>query len=330
VYIADTYNHRIRRMGTDGTITTVAGTGTDGFSGDGGPAAGGRLAFPFGVAVDGAGNVYIADTDNHRIRRVDADGTITTVVGTGTYGYGGDGGPATAAQLAYPFGVAVDGAGVLYIADFDNFRIRKVGTDGVITTVAGNGTNGFGGDGGPGTTAQIAAPHGLAVDEGGNVYIADRSNNRIRKLDAAGIITTVAGTGTAGFAGDGGPATAARLASPQGVAVDDAGNLYITDRDNARIRRVDAGGTITTIAGTGIPGYGGDGGLAVAAQLKAPFGAAVDAAGTVFVADTDNHRVRRIAADGTITTAAGTGFRGFTGEGGPATVAQLLGPRTSS
>ena len=327
IYIADTNNHRIRSVDTSGTITTIAGDGTRGFGGDGGPASAAQLRFPSGVALDGAGNIYIADTDNHRIRRVDTSGTITTIAGDGTFGFGGDGGPASAARLNSPDGVAVDGAGNIYIADHGNNRIRRVDTSGTITTVAGDGTSGFGGDGGPATTAQLNFPRGVALDGAGNVYIADTDNHRIRRVDTSGTITTIAGDGTFGFGGDGGPATTAQLNFPRGVALDGAGNVYIADTDNHRIRRVDTSGTITTIAGDGTRGFGGDGGPASAAQLNSPRGVALDGAGNVYIADTDNHRIRRVDTSGTITTIAGDGTFGFGGDGGPASAAQLNSPR---
>ena len=214
-------------------IDTVAG-----FSGDGGPAEQARLWNPSGVAVDGSGNLFIADQDNQRIRRVDRTGTITTVAGTGRRGFSGDGGPAEQAQLAFPSGVAVDGVGNLFIADRFNQRIRKVDRTGTITTVAGTGEEGFSGDGGPAEQARLASPFGVAVDGAGNLFIADFGNHRIRRVDRAGTITTVAGTGERGFSGDGGPAEQAQLASPFGVAVDGAGNLFIADTDNDRIRKL--------------------------------------------------------------------------------------------
>ncbi|MBH0186023.1 MAG: hypothetical protein HP477_11600 [Nitrospira sp.] len=307
------------------TINTVAGRG-QGFSGDGGPATVARLRAPHGVAIDTVGNLWIADTGNYRIRKIDAAGVITTVAGTGVQGFSGDGGPATAAELNDPTGVAVDTVGNLWIADSLNHRIRKVDAAGVITTVAGTGGAGFSGDGGPATAAELNDPHGVAVDTAGNLWITDLKNHRIRKVDAAGVITTVAGTGVAGFSGDGGPATAAQLHAPHGVAVDTAGNLWIAERDNYRIRKVDAAGVITTVAGTGVQGFSGDGGPATAAQLVSPNGVAVDTAGNLWIADYDSHRIRKVDAAGVITTVAGTGVLGFSGDGGPATAAWLLAP----
>ena len=299
LYIADASNHRIRKVDSIGTITTIAGTGERGFGGDGGPATQAQLDDPTGVAVDGAGNLYIADWSNARIRKVDGTGTITTIAGTGERGFGGDGGPAIQAQLDAPSGVAVDEAGNLYIADWSNARIRKVDGTGTITTIVGTGERGFGGDGGPATQARLNYPYGVAVDGAGNLYIADLANHRIRKVDSTGTITTFAGTGERGFGGDGGPATQAQLDDPTGVAVDGAGNLYIADQYNHRIRRVDSTGTITTIAGTGERGFSGDGGPATQAQLDDPTGVAVDGAGNLYIADASNHRIRLLTPTAT-------------------------------
>ncbi len=327
LFIADTGNNRIRKVDAAGVITTVAGDGTDDFGGDGGPAAAAQLRSPEGVAVDGAGNLYIADTFNYRIRKVDAAGVIATVAGDGPEGFVGDGGAATAARLLFPEGVAADGAGNLFIADRRNNRIRKVDAAGVVATAAGDGTRGFGGDGGPATAAQLFFPTGVAADGAGNLFIADTSNHRIRKVDAAGVITTAAGDGTYGFGGDAGPATAAQLRSPRGVAVDGAGNLFIADTSNHRIRKVDAAGVITTVAGNGTRSFGGDAGPATAARLRSPGGVAADGAGNLFIADTGNNRIRKVDAAGVITTVAGDGMRGFGGDGGPAIAARLFFPR---
>ena len=307
-------------------ILTAAGNGTSGFSGDNGTAAAASLSDPFGVAADTVGNLYIADTSNHRVRRIDTSGIITTVAGNGAEGFSGDGGPATDATLNTPIGVAVDRAGNLYIADAFNNRIRKVNVTGVITTVAGNGDARFSGDHAAATNASLGAPFGVAVDAVGNLYIADTSNHRIRKVDTSGMITTVAGNGTEGFSGDGGPARQARLNFPTGVTVDRAGKLFITDQSNNRIREVSTAGVITTVAGNGDAGFSGDHAAATRASLNQPVGTAVDAADALYIADTSNHRIRKVSADGMVTTVAGDGIGGFSGDGSAATKASLNSP----
>ena len=310
----------------NGIIATVAGNGTNGYSGDGGAATHAELNYPFGVAVDATGNLSIADYANYRIRKVGANGIITTVAGNGTYSYSGDGGAATAAELSFPFGVAVDATGNLFIADTENQRIRKVGANGIITTAAGNGYGGYSGDGGAATSAELQEPWGVAVDASGNLFIADQSNNRIRKVDTNGIITTVAGNGTGGYSGDGGAATDAELDWPYGVAVDATGNLFIADHFNNRIRKVDTNGIITTVAGNGTPGYLGDGGAATNAELSHPSGVAVDATGNLFIADYLNNRIRKVGTNGIITTVAGNGTAAYSGDGGAAANAELWQP----
>ncbi len=308
-------------------ISTIAGNGTQGYSGDGGPATSAELTASQ-VALDASGNVYFAD--DNQIRKITAGtGIITTIAGNGTTGYSGDGGPATSAALFEPAGVAVDDSGNVYIADYENQRIRKVtASTGIITTIAGTGTAGYSGDGGATTSAALNGPLGVAVDASGNVYIADYSNQRIRKVTAgAGIITTIAGTGTAGYSGDGSAATLAELYGPTGVAVDALGNIYIIDLYD-RIRKVTVStGIITTIAGTGTGGYSGDGGPATSAEFYDPSGVAVDASGNVYFADDSNRVIRKITAStGVITTIAGTGTWGYSGDGGPATSAELKFP----
>ena len=289
---------------------TFAGTtrrsryGGDGdpVTGDGGPATDARLGNARGVAVDGEGTVYVADSINHRIRRIDPQGVITTFAGTGNVGYGGDGGPATEAWLNYPVGLALDGAGNVFVADSRNHRIRRIDPQGVITTFAGTGNVGYGGDGGPATEAWLNYPSGLAMDGVGNIFVADYSNHAIRRIDSQGVITTFAGTGKRGYAGDGRAATTALLAFPQQVVADGEGNVYVADSGNDRIRRIDTQGMISTFAGTGTAGSGGDGGLATEAQLQSPTGLTVDGEGNVYVADSGNDRIRRIDTQGLITT----------------------------
>ncbi|AZQ74950.1 hypothetical protein EKH77_30605 [Streptomyces luteoverticillatus] len=296
VYIADRHNHRVRKVTTDGKVSTYAGTGAGTFGGDGGLATAAQLQYPTGVAVDSTGTVYIADQHNHRIRKVTADGKISTYAGTGAGTFGGDGGPATAAYLKYPAGLAVDSTGSLYIADQHNHRVRKVTTDGKISTYAGTGAGTFGGDDGPATAAHLQYPFGVAVDSAGSLYIADTNNHRVRKVTTDGKISTYAGTGAGTFGGDDGPATAAHLQYPAAVAVDSTGSLYIADQTNHRVRKVTADGKISTYAGTGAGTFGGDGGPATAAQLKTPLGLAVDCVDTLYIADHANNRVRKVAS----------------------------------
>ena len=303
-------------------ITTVAGNGTAGYSGDGGAATAASLKIPAAVAVDGSGNVYVADAFNSRIRKVSAAGIISTIAGTGIAGFSGDGGAATSANLYFPAGIAVDDSGNVYIADRGNAVIRKVSAAGIITTIAGQG---FGGDGGLATAAWLSRPHGLAIDGSGNIYIADDIDNRIRKISTSGIITTVAGIGSAGYSGDGSEATAAELNGPTGVTLDLGGNLYIADSWNYCIRKVSTSGIITTIAGTGISGYSGDGSAATMAQFTRPYGVAVDFSGNLYVADSGVASIRKIDLSGTITSFAGNGSRGYSGDGGAATAAQIIG-----
>ncbi|MGA1839033.1 MAG: MopE-related protein [bacterium] len=282
---------------------------------------------PNGIAADAEGNLYIADSNNQRIVRVDPTGVVSIIAGTGTIGYSGDGGPATQASIFYPWGIAVDRAGNIYFSDYGNHSIRRINPAGIITTIAGTGTAGYSGDGGLATQASFNSPTGISVDAAGNVYIADRENDRVRRIDPAGIITTYAGNGIRGYSGDGGPATQASLNRPFNAETDAAGNLYISDRDNSCIRRVDTStGIITTIAGTGIRGYSGDGGPATQACLRNPCGVEVDGS-YIYIADFSNNRIRRVDPNGIITTIAGTGTRGYSGDGGPPTEADLDWPR---
>jgi hypothetical protein len=295
LYLADAQNHVVREISKSGQISTIAGTGIEGYGGDGAAATAALLDTPTGVALDASGNVFIADSHNHRIRKV-SGGTITTIAGTGAPGFSGDGSAATAAQLSLPSAVAVDSSGNVYVADTNNQRIRKI-TGTTITTIAGNGEELYAGDGAAATAAVLDLPTGVAVDATGNVYIADRHNQRIRMVSPAGTISTVAGSGAAnfsgGFTGDGAPATAAMLAKPSGVSVDSTGNIYIADTDNHRIRQV-SGGTLVTVAGGSQQGFGGDDGAAISAILNSPRAVASDTSGNLTIADTLNQRLRTV------------------------------------
>lgn len=323
LYIADTGHYRVREVTLSGTISTVAGTGTQTDSANGTNAAETPLDSVGSVALDGAGNLYIAGGSDNLVRKLSANGVISVVAGGGS-AMPGDGGAATDAELNFPLGVAVDNAGNLYIADNANCRIRKVSPNGTITTVAGNGTNGYSGDGGPATLAQIGQPNGVAVDLNGNIYIVDGAHSRIRKVSGDGIITTVAGNGTEGFSGDGGPAVAAQLDYPISVAVDSVGNLFISE--GLRIREVSTQGIITTVVGNGIQGFSGDGGPAIGAELNFASTVAPDIAGNLFIADAANQRIRTVSSAGIINTVAGTGTSGYSGDGGLATNAQFNMP----
>jgi len=306
-----------------GIINTVAGDGTFGFGGDGGSALMAVLNTPTGLALNN-GSLYISDTNNQRVRQV-ASGSIATVAGNGTPGYLGDSGPALSARLSSPTGLAFDPAGNLYIADSKNNNVRSVNPSEVITTFAGIGTCGFGAEGDPAALTPLCGPQSAVVDLAGNTYIADTQNNRVIMVDSAGNIQIVAGNGTAGDAGAGNSAWG-ELYEPQGVALDSAGNLYIADTQNHRIRMLAPGGAISTIAGTGNAGFSGDGGAAAAAELNAPSQVAVDTSGNVYIADTLNHRVRLVTTDGNIATIAGTGDAAYNGDDGPAVQVALSAP----
>jgi sugar lactone lactonase YvrE len=337
LYIADSANNAIRKITTDGIIHTIAGLGplAPGFSGDTGPATAANLNGPLDVTLDSSSNVYIADTNNANVRKITSDGNIFTIAGstsiksnviTIAFGYSGDGGAATSAELAGPAGVAIDSTGLLYIATYADNRIRQVGKNGNISTFAGNSGYGYAGDGGPAINSQLAAPRGICVDSSGNVYLADRWNNRVRKI-ASGTISTIAGNGVANFGGDNGTAISAQMSAPAGVAVDKAGNMYISDFLNNRVRMVLPTGIITTFAGNGLSGFSGDGGAATSAQLSQPAGLALDSAGNLYIADSNNSVVRKVTPAGIISTVAGTGgVLGFSGDGGPATQAKFMAP----
>lgn len=383
--------HSVFRVDNSGTLTRVAGNGESGYSGDGGAAMAAQLQFPSGIAIDLAGDVYVADTAANVVRVISPAGMISTYAGQGTAGYTGDGGAAAQAQLNAPMGLALDAAGGLYIADSGNNAIRKVSKSGAISTVAGNGSQGYSGDGGAATAAALTQPEGVAIDPSGLLYIADTFNNRVRAVALSGLIQTVAGTGISSFSGENGAPAAAALFLPTDVATDSGGNLYIADFGNSRIRKVaqgkiqtviggngtltifnealattillngptgiavdgsgdiyiaegsvgdgtglavgdyrvwkiNIGGVVSTVAGNGLESYSGDGGAATAAQLDNPAALSFDTEGNLYIADTGNHRVRKITPSGVISTAAGTGQAGFAGDGGAATQAQLSSP----
>ncbi|HXD91717.1 MAG TPA: T9SS type A sorting domain-containing protein [Bacteroidia bacterium] len=308
MYIVDQKNV-IRKVNTSGIITTIAGNGTAGYSGDGGPATAATFNEPISIAIDSLGNIYVSDDQNNAIRMINTMGIISTIAGNGTAGYIGDGGQATAAEINSPNGIAFDAFGNLFIADGNNNRIRMINTAGIITTIAGNGTGTgnascttcYGGDGGQATAAELNNPCAIVFDAKGNMYIADQNNNRIRMVNTAGIINTIAGNGTYGYSGDGGPATSANLRWPVDVKCDTAGNIFICDIVNERIRKVNSLGIISTIAGigylnpnTGGGGFGGDGGQATAALLNLPLGICLDASGNLYIADQENNRIRKV------------------------------------
>ncbi|MBX9602908.1 MAG: hypothetical protein K2X35_18030 [Bryobacteraceae bacterium] len=397
VYIAENAGHRIRKVSPDGIIATVAGTGAAGDSGDGGAAGNAQLHYPVGIAVDTSGNLYIADAGNRRVRKVSSEGLITTVVAgldhaegvavdasgnvfVTDYAFGeaacpydcdpryvgrilrvtptgavdkvagglnwvtnnnpGDqdeNGPATSAILQTPRGIAVDAAGIVYISDTENNRVRKFSPGGLITTAAG--VNAFLYHGELACTYRsiirdppLSCPVGVALDAEGNLYVADTGNSRIRKISPLGVVSNIAGSGDPrSYWGDGGRAEDAALYYPSGVAVDASANLYIADTGNSRVRKVSPEGVITTVAGNGTSGYSGDGGPAIDAQLRGPGGVAVDAFGNLYIADTADHRIRKVSPSGIITTIAGNGVTGHGfgpwSDGGPATSANLAGPR---
>ncbi len=310
-------------------ITTFAGSGYLGYSGDNGPSRMAQLNRCSGVAFDGTGNVYIADRDNNVVRRINPLGIITTFAGTDTAGYSGDGQAAGIARLNRPCAVATDAANNVYIADEGNNVIRIVSAaSGFINTYAGNNIAGYSGDNAAADSASLNDPQGIAIDAAGNLYIADAGNHVVREVNVAGTISTIAGNGSLGYSGDGGSAIGAALSSPSGVAVDPAGNVYIADINNNVVRKVfSADGTIVTFAGDGYPGFGGDGGPATAAQFSFPSSVSVDNAGSVYITDEGNNTVRRVDSLGTISVFAGTPrTNGYTGDNGLATAAQLNSP----
>ena len=370
VYVADLGNQRVRRIGTDGIITTVAGTGRKASSPDGAAPTDTSLLSPRNVAADTAGNLYIAEFEGHRVRKLTPGGKLSTVAGTGVAGWSGDGGPASAAQINYPAGMAFDRAGALYFADSGNNAVRKVYADGSIGTVlgrnpgtalytplavamdpagtlyaadstfvvrafttggkwigyAGTGVPGFSGDGGSAASAALNSVNDLAADLNGNLFIAD--GMRLRRVDPSGNIVTVAGDGYVHSVGDGGPATAAQLYQPSALTLDSTGNLFIADSGTERVRQVTPDGVITTLAGTGVAAWGAaDGSPSSNVALNTPMGVAMDSSGDVLLADTYNHRVLLVTPARAIRAVAGTGTSGASPEGTPPLLAQLRGPR---
>ena len=326
-YISTSYNC-VFRLDPQGYLSRVAGNCRLGFSGDGGTAINAQLNSPQGLAVDSAGNLYIADQGNNRIRQVTPSGVISTVAGTGTAGYNGDNISATAAQLNSPQGVTVDRNGALYIADTVNYRIRRVVLNGTITTVAGTGVSASGGDNGPATSAALSYPTSLAFDSNGQLYVSDRGSYRVRLINTAGTILRFAGSGPSGSLGDSGPAISATLSNPEGLAIDAAGNVYIAEQGSGRVRKVDVAGIISTYAGGGMFGSGGDGGPATSAQLQFPASVSADYSGNLFIADHAG-LVRKVNASGIISTVAGNPNSSlpFSGDGGLASLAQFGTPR---
>ena len=300
LYIVDTGNNRVRIVNTAGTITTFAG-----IIGNAEGLANAALYNPRGITIDQKEDLYIADFHSHRIRKLSSNGAISTVAGTGAAGYSGDGGPAIDAQLLNPTSVAYDRTGNLYLTDFGNHRVRKIDQDGKISTIAGTGTAGYSGDGGPAVNAEMNGPYSVAVDWDGNLFIAEINNHLVRKVDTNGVISTIAGTGTAGFSGDGGPAAAAQLNTPFCADVDSNGIIYIADTANHRIRKLDLNGEISTFAGTGTAGFSGDNGPGANAMLNSPRWLTLSEADFLYIADTGNNRIRRMNSSGAIVTYAG-------------------------
>jgi len=326
--LTPTSSNKITMYVSDLPIYTVVGSGTAGYSGDGGNADSAKCTSPTAVVVDTFGNLYISDAGNNVIRKVSSNGIITTIVGNGTGGYTGDGGQATLATLNNPTGIAIDNIGNLYISDAGNNVIRMVNTAGIITTIVGNSTIGYTGDGGQATSASLNTPGQIAIDSLGNLYIADISNNAIRKVNTNGIINTIAGSDSAGYNGDGGIATSASLNSPSGVAVDAQGNIYIADYGNHVIRKINSKGIITTLAGNGTLSYSGDGGAATSAGLSSPTSVTLDAVGNIFIADIWNNVVRKVNPNGIINTVVGNHLssNNYSGDGGAAIAAGLYEP----
>ena len=338
IYICDLMNNVIRKIdATTNMVSTIAGNGYlagtyyGGFTGDGGPATAAELDEPTAICLDATGNIYICDGANERVRKIDAaTGIINTIAGLGAFGMSsGDGGPAVDAYLEEISDLFIDASGNIYLVEDVN-SVRKIDRYGIINTIAGNAGQGYNGDGIPANTCKLYYPSSVYCDAGGNIYIGDGNNMRVRKINTSGIISTFAGTGTVQYSGDGGPAINAELFTPQKACADAAGNIYFTDQGNNRIRKINSFGIIVTVAGNGVTSagsYSGDGGPATDAQLSGPAGICIDRTGNVYFADLGNKRIRRInATSGIITTVAGNGSTTFSGDGGPATDAGLSYP----
>ncbi len=307
-------------------ITTVVGNGVGGYYGDGGQATDAELNGPNATLIDGGRNIYVCDQQGNRVRLINRAGVISTYAGNGIGGFSGDGGPATAAEFNEPTVINADSAGNHYVVDFNNNRIRKIDTAGIVTTVAGNGSQSYSGNGGAATAAALFWPCCVITDDTGNLYIADSWNNVIRKVNTAGIINLFAGNQVGGFSGDNGNALAAELNKPFRIAFDRNWNMLVADCFNDRIREINTAGIITTIAGNGMASYSGDGGAASDAELNNPYGVCIDASGNIYIADTQNNRIRVINSSGTISTVAGVGMSGYSGDGGAAIAAEVNGP----
>jgi sugar lactone lactonase YvrE len=305
-------------------VYTYAGTGTAGFSGDGGSALFAQIDTPVGIAIDGSGNIYFCDFGNYRIRKITPSGLITTIAGGGTSTV--DGVPATTAKLGPLRSITLDGSGNIYFTELGPHRVRRINTSGILNTIAGgNNIGAFSGDGGPAISAQFNNPSGIAVDASGNIYVADYSNNRIRMINSVGTVTTIAGIGTNGFSGDGGPAISAQLSSPIGIVLGTSGNIIFTDYYNYRVREINSSGIINTIAGTGTLGYSGDGGPATMANIGRPSGITRDVVGNIYFTDDWYSMIKKINTSAIINTLGGAAGIGYAGDGGPAALAKFHG-----